>query len=186
MKSYTDYNELREKFLCSINESNKFKYTAIMRLAFSNFKVLMGIFPLTEIVSYLEKDTGIKINYASIWSAYNSIEKKSHKSDQNHFKDGKSEIKTVVKTEQEAIADKEIKQELEPVNTEGYEWLYTGKFAFLGKNDFLVNHIIECKITEAEMEEIKPSMFLTTALKQIRDYYYAREDRERSRRVFGN
>lgn len=187
MNDKHEYIALKNKFLNILNAENHFKYTAFMRLSFYEFTSLMSLFPLSEITEYLSKDTGVKINYGSIWSAYNATKNRIIKS-----KDAPIEIssQTNKSPEKDTVVHhqsvKEIKSSTKTSHEQNYDWLYDGKYSSLTQHEVLVNLIKKNNLTEKDLDSIKPNLYNPTQIvKQLIEYAYAKESNRNNDDIFG-
>lgn len=182
MNEKQDYIIIKKKLLNMMNSKNQLKYTAFMRLSFSEFTSLMTLFPLSEIVEYLSNDTELKINYGSVWSAYKATEIRIKK---NSSAVSHEPRRISNDSPNHAQIDSDTEPSLNSHQDQSYDWLYTGKYSEISKYPKIIEIIKKNNLTEKDIDIAKPSIHNPLRMvKTISEYAYKKELDENSRRIF--
>lgn len=138
----------------------------------------MSLFHLSEIIEYLSKDTGVKINYGPIWSAYNVTKNRIIKS-----KDVSIEISSQTNKSPEkdtAVHDQSVTKIKSSIKI-SHEKIMIGFMMenilhLLNMNEVLVNLIKKNDLTEKDLDNIKPNIYNQTQIvQQFIEYAYNKE-----------
>lgn len=182
MNEKQDYIIIKKKIFNMMNSKNQLKYTAFMRLSFSEFTSLMTLFPLSEIVEYLSNDTGLKINYGSVWSAYKATEIRIKK---NSSAVSHEPRRISNESPNHAQIDSDTEESLNSYKDQSYDWLYTKKYAEISKYAQIVKIIKNNNLTEKDIELAKPNILNPLQMiKTITEYAHKKKLDESSRRIF--
>ncbi|MBS7825096.1 hypothetical protein [Wohlfahrtiimonas chitiniclastica] len=172
MQDDQNYLKIRNTLMNTL-KNGKVKYSYLVRSSLKELDALTKIFHLSEISEALQKDTGLNLNYNSLWQAYSRFKTSTRK----------GMLNVIIETPEPLKESSPVSETVALSSTQAsnnYEWLEN-----ISMNKKLKEILIQSNMSEADFVDAHINLHNPVrATKQIMEYMYDKKRSKKSAEFF--